>query len=736
MNRVTVYAGGFFDRARHMWRVEIWHDGADAAGAPLEQQQLTLPADPLELEWSATELHESLQGSSATLRVVSNSDREFLWLYTAKDCTRGLNVYCDSRLYWTGTLDPEFYEEPYQTDRRYEVSLTFSDFAPADRLKWDAAKGTESMQTLTGVLSDFARALCIDHLALHTSNISTFIEQGGRLDNLDVLQIDRGRFFDSDGEPLTLREAVEAVFMPLGLKITQRAGRLCVYDIHAMATEATADLIDWSADRQTLSVSETYSDITLKFDPANRDTILSDECTYCHNDETGRRADLFDSYIEKGGSLTYDGFYTGTLRYSHGAGVLDAADWEAAPGVWCFDIDGGSSQAATGVARGFIDPSTGETVGTPPKSTARNAVLLLSRYIQMPAASDANTAMRLTLPVLFDARYNPTADAKDHSDSSVKNNAKAQELLQSKVKHFYIKCYLFAYNSAGRPFAAFDCTPETLNGGRDELLPMGKWKSVDPETDEAYNVPLWLHYYDTGSGSAVGGWCTNRHEYSDDYADTIPRSVVKLPEGQIIPLPPAACHLRLLVTGEIKGVRVRIPTSGLFGDALVDVISDTAPRWCMLKPPCLELVSRPRGNALFADWEDQNIEYNAGINPGGAETLSIDTLTGSMAEGVSPIARGLYRITSTGAPLQRLTRAGFTAAPEVLLLDTLCAQYTARHFVLKGETTPDARPVHPWIDRADPGSVYLLTAQTHRVAAAEADCEFRQISPDTHPADT
>lgn len=62
-------------------------------------------------------------------------------LYTVKPCAVRLDVWrmeagTESwQLYWRGTLDTEFYEEPYERPSGYTVTLPFTDFGVLERLK-------------------------------------------------------------------------------------------------------------------------------------------------------------------------------------------------------------------------------------------------------------------------------------------------------------------------------------------------------------------------------------------------------------------------------------------------------------------------------------------------------------------------------------------------------------------------------------------------------------------------
>ena len=143
-----MYYSDFVSVSGRHWRIEISGSGtADMGPVPL-------PADrPLVLEWQETEHYERIQASSATLRVISESDRRFLdTLYSEIPCEVRLDVLLDGKLYWRGTLDTEFYEEPYSYRDGYEVSLTFSDLAVLDRLDFDLDGRVTALELLNTAL--------------------------------------------------------------------------------------------------------------------------------------------------------------------------------------------------------------------------------------------------------------------------------------------------------------------------------------------------------------------------------------------------------------------------------------------------------------------------------------------------------------------------------------------------------------------------------------------------------
>ena len=70
-----------------------------------------------------------------------------------------MDVYRDGVLYWSGLLDAEFYEEPYEKAANYPVSLKFSDFGVLNRLKYDLA----GMRSIKEVIT-----YCLQRAGLNT----------------------------------------------------------------------------------------------------------------------------------------------------------------------------------------------------------------------------------------------------------------------------------------------------------------------------------------------------------------------------------------------------------------------------------------------------------------------------------------------------------------------------------------------------------------------------------------
>ena len=232
MAKYKRYSDSFVSRTGITWRVEIWQEAEEpftVSGFDCEADQSLL------IEWHNTAKEDPMCGSTATLRLESPGDRTYIDLYTINPGDIRLDVYRDNQLFWSGLLDPEFYEEPYERAANYPVSLTFSDFGILDRLKYDL----DGIKSISDVLADAVERAGLNIAGVDTSLISTSIDEAETPFTLDDIAVDSANWFDEDGEASTLKEVLEAMLQPLGLRMIQRAGKVWVYDLNGLHDGAT-----------------------------------------------------------------------------------------------------------------------------------------------------------------------------------------------------------------------------------------------------------------------------------------------------------------------------------------------------------------------------------------------------------------------------------------------------------------------------------------------------------------
>ena len=73
----SIYKGGFYSVGGTLYEVEIQKEGY--AGATTE---IAFGEDPLTIEWADVDKLEPVMSSSARIQLFSDSDRQFVGLYT------------------------------------------------------------------------------------------------------------------------------------------------------------------------------------------------------------------------------------------------------------------------------------------------------------------------------------------------------------------------------------------------------------------------------------------------------------------------------------------------------------------------------------------------------------------------------------------------------------------------------------------------------------------------------
>lgn len=282
------YEGSFLSHSDVSWKVQIFQVAEEAFP---EVGELRFDAEePLVVEWEDVKKQGTVQGSTLTLQLDSPSDREYVHLYTISPRGVQVRVFRQEVLWWVGVMDSELYEEPYERENHYTVTLTFSDFAIADRLLLDQT-GTVTLQELLSSLFKRGALYTTDGDAmqemeeefldrLDTSLISTTLpeEEEAKLTPQRVA-VSVSSFKEDEEEPETLRGALEKVMQPLGLRLVQKAGKLWLYDLHGLYLFGQRRPVTWNGSEQTLSVDSVIPAVSIKFKPEDEDAISPDVAT-------------------------------------------------------------------------------------------------------------------------------------------------------------------------------------------------------------------------------------------------------------------------------------------------------------------------------------------------------------------------------------------------------------------------------------------------------------------------
>lgn len=698
MADTLLYYGQFGSEEHHQYRVEILAtDGREATAS-----EVFFSADsPAVIEWGDTEKTDTVCSSSLTLTLVSDEDRRFASLYTVNVGAVRADIYRDGSLYWSGTLDTELFEEPYAYERDYETQFTFSDFAVLERKKWSLTGRVSVEAALTACLS----ATGINYGVVNKT-VSTM--RNGQTVDFSNMYLQCANFYDEDGEPMTVRDVLEAILQPFALRITQRAGELHLYDINGAVGSMETEEIYWKSDDATLSADKTYNDIKITFSPY-ADTALVDGTL--EEDDVLQDATAVLYKVDNNWSDTADGFklYSGAQKSDDGLPITimdSTAKLFRIEAAWSGSDEAGVIYGRKGNTSTNYDTSYGGFPKVRSGDTySSSAVFSVNAgFLGYVSYRRSDYKLKVELQTLFDVRYNPFESAERPNE---KGN---YERLQNWANFGYVPVMINLKDEKGNITYHYENSKVMLSESYQQTG--ARWVSGEGDWGCCY-----LCYYDESdrkSASGFGGWATNR-QIIGYYRDTLPKIFTARGTGEFIDLPPVGGYLELIVG---KGIH-----QFDYNREEKDIWSRV--RWLAYKNPKITLVNK---NGTDIEYED--IEDTAWINQAAKEELEIDTTIGTLGEKIcQPSARGLI-FDSSNAAISTFERSTRSDRLEQLLIGTAYSQYAERKSVLNG-TARIISGMRLLTDRNTNGK-FLITEESQNLREDSSEITANEVIADDY----
>ena len=757
-----IYRGVFYSRENVEYDIRILRNQsyAEAAIGVLR----FAAEEPLVIEWDEKGKEEVLCGSTATLKVLSPGDRTYIDLYSEAVGEIRLDVLKNQKLYWSGTLDPEFYEEPYSTIEDYEVNLTFSDFGIWNRLNYDLA----GMKTLGEILT-----CCIERSGMNVSRvdetmISTSLNGGGAL-SLSDLTVRSDNFYDEDGEPLTLSEVLEGVLQPLALRLVQRGGVLWIYDLNGLYEHGSVKKVEWMSDDQVLGVDVVYNNAKITWSPYAQSGVLSESECYLEDTDPNEMALNAVSGRIKGDSTIYSYHYSTDL-----VDWIDATDCGFT--IWTSRTGKNATLIADGARFYKIIPqedgqeSEGVAVMWPAVAGIRvnysggynaslrmslngcgwhfgwigsgvGSVMWKSQDVWIPPVENGNAIrVRIGMNMLMDCRFNPFESAADLMKGTDQKGWYDQ--WNKRGNYVYIPVTIkFQPDGSDRVYCWTNLevvrrgvnTPVTSLG---ETL--GYWELYDAtrENDPStYGYLCWYQIDDRSEKCGVLGWRKNRPAINP-HTKRLTTALSGVADGQYVPYPTYGGNGgKLWIEVRQRGWMLSDGNVNLSTEKFIDsygLWQNGKTWWCLMQLPEIEVQ-----NASQYDTEinTDDVEYKGVLNSAAKEDIEIETICGTVSGGM-PTARGAYFRSRDLSQIVTLSRAGRTAQVEELLIGTLYSQFANRRTKLEGTTEQPADELCLWREAMQGSRRFLLSGAIEDVQNDTCESVLVELRPDEYDKKT
>lgn len=707
------YQREFYSLDAVIWRIEIFQEGFAGQAAVID----VADESPLVIEWPETGKMDPIQASSATVRLISGSDGQFLDLYTVRAGDVRLDVYRNGSLYWSGCMDTELYEEPYTSKDGYVVSLTFADFGILERYDWQQT----GRMTILALIQH-----CLSLTGISYTSLETHISTARYSDIIDLSDyfIVNDNFYDEDGEASGARTVLESVLQPFALRLVQKAGRLWLYDLNAMAAMTAVD-VSWCAADSRLSVDRVYNNVKVSFSPYGNSKLMEGTVERDDDLEDASGEIFYKDYDqdENRQPLSPEGF-----RIHHNRNL--PSNLQLAAGVDFFQITpiysgnndtgviaslrSGLWPQPASIIPGLPDYTTQELLEPKDCGTQTGGNVNTGTIITCPRCFLGNTSyersrykLRIRLSLLADPRYNPYEDASENNEEVPYN------LLKAFGNIAYVPIKLTLQDDSGNALYHYENKAVMDSDG---YTGYQGWRSGAAAWGDAY-----LAYYDANdraNSSGVSGWAVNK-PIIGRFKDELPSRLSALGDGEYAPLPPAGGYLVLEIGEGLHFVRTTAgqsyPPSGL--------------RWIAYKQPEIVLC-----DYYGLEYDVKDIEDSAWLERSARESLKIDTIVGTLPGRLGvPNARGqIYMDLYGGVVVDGLCRAGVSDRLERLLIGTAYSQYASRHAVLSG-TVKSVPAFGPLSDSPRMGAMsFIEVSCIERCRLDESEIKMIELSPDNY----
>lgn len=230
--------------------------------------ELTPAKNVLELSGDDQPIEAPVKGRGGVLRVISKTDRQLLDLYTANPLEWLIIIYYENTTSlpaFIGYLEPELYEEPFNRDFNYEVSIQFNDgLSVLSRLPFVDEEGKQyrGFASIFEVLNRTLGKIGKSYASIHVSGdyrvydgtdgtgfadfvrITTYSENVTQKNNyLNRLVVNCDNFIDEDGIPLSCRQVLESILADHSYCLCTQENRFMIFEPFLFRTTKIPDWI-------------------------------------------------------------------------------------------------------------------------------------------------------------------------------------------------------------------------------------------------------------------------------------------------------------------------------------------------------------------------------------------------------------------------------------------------------------------------------------------------------------
>lgn len=289
------FQGEWQDKNGGMSRFEIYE--RDYVGA---HEEMIVQEDPLTLERASlnNKFHPTI-GSGIELKLEAAYDGQYANLYTNDKQKYKGHFYKNDKIVWKGFLNSEIYNEQYDRNENYPVSLQFNDgFKVMERISFldDNGLRYEGLKTAWEVLWIILNKLDVGYKYVYVA-CDVYAEGMDTLSSpYHQMKVDCSNYYDEKGVPMNCREVLDYLVKLQRAICFQNEGCLNIvstplftgsFERRRYTSEASAQVLqtvnpvitiptqaDWYAADQNIDVVSGFNKATLQYSPYADEVVI------------------------------------------------------------------------------------------------------------------------------------------------------------------------------------------------------------------------------------------------------------------------------------------------------------------------------------------------------------------------------------------------------------------------------------------------------------------------------
>lgn len=263
------YYCDFYSVENTFYRIEILEDTNETITA----EEVKLIADTATLEYNTIGYFDKMLFPSLSFTLLSERNFQFHSLYSSDIVRHKIVLYKEDQIIYTGFVDPEIYEEEYDSLTTYNVEISTSSLAILKRID----NPLFGMMTIKSIVSQLLGEIGI-------TDINWNIQKKGIVDNLQVnvedLTINTDVFLKENLNDFeNCYDILESVLIPFGAWLYYYDNKVLITDKpQLIGNEINID--ENILNDSSLEIADTYKDISIIFDPSLKTEKTSCELDY------------------------------------------------------------------------------------------------------------------------------------------------------------------------------------------------------------------------------------------------------------------------------------------------------------------------------------------------------------------------------------------------------------------------------------------------------------------------